>query len=32
MPHRCFQAVLLLALTMLLLAGILHMDVGLFIP
>ncbi|XP_032211386.1 galactose-3-O-sulfotransferase 2 isoform X2 [Mustela erminea] len=30
--HRCFQAVLLLALTMLLLAGILHMDVGLFIP
>ncbi|XP_059248722.1 galactose-3-O-sulfotransferase 2 isoform X1 [Mustela nigripes] len=29
---RCFQAVLLLALTMLLLAGILHMDVGLFIP
>uniref|UniRef100_A0A8C7BMS0 Galactose-3-O-sulfotransferase 2 n=1 Tax=Neovison vison TaxID=452646 RepID=A0A8C7BMS0_NEOVI len=30
--HRCFHAVLLLALTMLLLAGILHMDVGLFIP
>ncbi|XP_032713628.1 galactose-3-O-sulfotransferase 2 [Lontra canadensis] len=30
--HRCFQAVLLLALTMLLLAGILHMDVGLLIP
>ncbi|XP_045874163.1 galactose-3-O-sulfotransferase 2 [Meles meles] len=29
---RCFQAVLLLALTMLLLAGILHMDVGLLIP
>uniref|UniRef100_A0A8C7BUT6 Galactose-3-O-sulfotransferase 2 n=1 Tax=Neovison vison TaxID=452646 RepID=A0A8C7BUT6_NEOVI len=32
LPHRCFHAVLLLALTMLLLAGILHMDVGLFIP
>ncbi|XP_032211384.1 galactose-3-O-sulfotransferase 2 isoform X1 [Mustela erminea] len=31
-PPGCFQAVLLLALTMLLLAGILHMDVGLFIP
>ncbi|VCX15756.1 unnamed protein product, partial [Gulo gulo] len=30
--RRCFQAVLLLALTMLLLAGILHMDVGLLIP
>ncbi|XP_027445921.1 galactose-3-O-sulfotransferase 2 isoform X1 [Zalophus californianus] len=30
--QRCFQAVLLLALIMLLLAGILHMDVGLLTP
>ena len=30
--HRCFWAILLLALTVFLLAGFLHVDVGLLVP
>lgn len=32
LPHRCFQAILLLALIVFLLAGFLHRDIRLFEP